>query len=63
MQYREQRELLDRKLRRKYKKLKQDSKKIMIEQSNDAEKLKLRIHELQSMLQQRESIDRKNNMQ
>lgn len=46
MQYREQRELLDRKLRRKYKKLKQDSKKIMIEQSNDAEKLKLRIHEL-----------------
>ena len=55
--------MLDRKLRRKYKKLKQDSKKIMIEQSNDAEKLKLRIHELQSMLQQRESIDRKNNMQ
>ena len=35
-----------KKLRRKYRKLKQDSSRVLIEQAAETEKLKFRIHEL-----------------
>jgi len=54
---------MDQKMRRKYKKLKQESSRSMMQQSAETEKLKLRIHELQSALHQRETSDRQQNMQ
>jgi len=45
-----QQALGEKKLRKKYRRLKQDSSRAQMEQLAESEKLKLRIHELQSMI-------------
>ena len=52
----------NKKLRKKYKRLKQESSRAHGEQAAEAEKLKLRIHELQSELQKRSQEDRSNDL-